>query len=218
MDLEREQQAERLMTEANLWRTRGNPEKAEACAGQAVEVAPEHAGARELHGDMLQLLGELEQALEEYRESLRLEPHRPSAETRFARVTLALAAEAARTASDSSDPEAILKRESSRGKKKSPAAALVWSLTLPGAGQFYNEEREKGAIILGVWIVSVLVLLLPTVKFVLQLLSSFTDSALPAGAQGQSFWGPLGTVLFMGIAVYSAMEAYLVAKRRAGIS
>jgi TM2 domain-containing membrane protein YozV len=35
-----------------------------------------------------------------------------------------------------------------------PALALILSFFVPGAGQFYNGEAKKGAIILCIWLVS----------------------------------------------------------------
>lgn len=206
-DPEREDKAERLLSEAVLWRTRGVPEKAEALCLEAIAIYPEDPNAHELHGDMLQLLGEIEKAQEEYKETLRLSPHKPSAETKYAQGILALAAEKERKAVlESKNPDAILKMVAAETKKSNPTVSFIYSLIIPGTGQIHNGVKEKGYIILGIWAVLLMIFLFPIVELILQ--------DMGAGNYAQStFWGSLGLLLICGIDIYSAVEAFLTAQK-----
>lgn len=145
---EREREAERLLAAANLHRMRGQFAEAEEKCKQALSIMPNDPVIHEMLGDLLHESGKLDAALAEYRAALDLAPGKPSAETKFAKVTLEIA-EREREKALAKDMLENPHKYTSR--QKNPGRALLFAL-IPGLGQFYNGDMVKALIIWGAFL------------------------------------------------------------------
>lgn len=123
-------EVERLLTEANIERMRGNFLAARRLIELAVQKAPGRSDIHEFLGDVYKAVGDLQNALECYRKARELDPKRRSAEEKFAATLLEL------------NPPTV--SEEIPFLPKNPAIAVILSAFLPGAGQVYNEQWLKG--------------------------------------------------------------------------
>lgn len=123
-------EVERLLTQANIERMRGNFLAARRLLEQALQKAPERADIHEMLGDVYRAVGDLSTALECYKKSRDLDPKRQSAEEKFAMTLLELT------------PQKV--QDETPYLPKNPTLALAFSAILPGAGQIYNEQWLKG--------------------------------------------------------------------------
>src|SRR5262245_58944892 len=139
----RAERAEQLLREAHLLQMRGQFGAAEDRCRAALEVVPEDTAAREMLADLLVEKGSLEEARDLYASVLEAEPGKPSAETSLARVTLELG----QREQERAIAEAIFTGQglSKRERKRNLSLSLI--LALVGAGQLYNGEYVKGAIV-----------------------------------------------------------------------
>ncbi len=125
-----DEEVERLLTQANIERARGNFLTARRLLEQALQKAPERADIHELLGDVYKAVGDLSTALECYKKARELDPSRRSAEEKFASTLLEI------------NPPTI--SEEVPFLPKNPNIAVILSAVLPGAGQVYNEQWLKG--------------------------------------------------------------------------
>ncbi|MFN4179417.1 MAG: tetratricopeptide repeat protein [Armatimonadota bacterium] len=123
-------EVERLLTQANVERMRGNFLTAKRLLEQALQKAPERADIHELLGDVYKAVGDLSTALECYKKARELDPTRRSVEEKFASTLLEI------------NPPAV--PEEVPFLPKNPTLAVILSALLPGAGQVYNEQWLKG--------------------------------------------------------------------------
>lgn len=123
-------EVERLLTQANVERVRGNFLTARRLLEQALQKAPERADIHELLGDVYKAVGDLSTALECYKKARELDPTRRSVEEKFASTLLEI------------NPPAV--PEEVPFLPKNPTLAVILSALLPGAGQVYNEQWLKG--------------------------------------------------------------------------
>jgi tetratricopeptide (TPR) repeat protein len=136
--------AEQLLREAHLLRMRGQFAGAEERCRQALEVAPDDAAGQEMLADLLVEKGNLEEARDLYAGVLAAQPGRASAETSLARITLELA----ERQQERDMAQAVFTgagRLSHRERKRHLSLSLMMALV--GAGQLYNGEYVKGAIV-----------------------------------------------------------------------
>ena len=131
-DAEREQ-ADRLLTAANLARRRGSYAEAEQRCREAVEKNPSDASALELYGDILQAIGRVDDAVLAYDRARELDPKRRSAERKYADLVL--------------QQNRSIARLSDEYIPRNPMVAVLMSSLLPGAGQMYNGQPVKGLLI-----------------------------------------------------------------------
>lgn len=125
-------EVERLLTQANVERVRGNFLAARRLLEQALQKAPERADIHELLGDVYRAVGDLSTALERYKKARELDPSRRSAEEKFASTLLEI------------NPPTV--SEEIPFLPKNPTLAVILSALLPGAGQVYNEQWLKGIV------------------------------------------------------------------------
>src|SRR5439155_22641761 len=99
--------------------------------------------------------GSLDEARALCQRALELQPGRPSAETRLAKIIL----EAAEQEHQRLAAQALLEGggESGKARKRRVTTSFLLSLLFPGLGQLYNGEYVKAAILggtflLGMWI------------------------------------------------------------------
>jgi hypothetical protein len=138
------EKAEQLLREAHLLRMRGQVAAAEERCRGALELAPDDAAVQEMLADLLVEKGSLEEARDLYHGVLAAQPGRASAETSLAHVTLELA----RREDERQMAQALFAgggRLSHRERKRHVSMSLI--LALVGAGQLYNGEYVKGAIV-----------------------------------------------------------------------
>lgn len=130
-----------IMAARNALR-KGERARARDLIKDAFAANPGDIAAIDLLGDMYLEEGETEQALNLYERALKAHPGNANFEEKLAICRLDLAEmEADRIAKQTvlefGDQDKVFER--------SPAKAMTLSMMLPGAGQFYNEENEKGA-------------------------------------------------------------------------
>ncbi len=218
----RDRERDRLLTLANVQRMRGQAREAGETLHQALALSDPNAGpgtraadapVHEMLGDLLAAEGEDEKARDAYDAAHKLDPARASAERKFAQMALriadmkALAAlgEAVRKG-EAPPPEAVGLASSVAGKR-SPGLALLASLALPGFGQFYNGQFVKGAICLGVFLLTLLAVRLSPDSGVLFAQITSLLAARPApGAKGA-----VSPLLWLLILVSAATWLYALA-------
>lgn len=130
---------------------RGERERAKSLVKEAFSHQPGDIAALDFLGDMLLEEGETEQALRLFERALKAHPKYAPFEEKLAICKLDLA-EIEEDKSLKFHP--ILGDEKSKIFERSMAKALTLSLLLPGAGQFYNDENERGTAYLTAGIVS----------------------------------------------------------------
>ncbi len=134
---------------------KGDRERAKSLVKEAFSHQPGDIAALEFLGDMLLEEGETEAALRLFERALQAHPGHAPFEEKLAMCKLDLAEiEDDKKLRDNLRQGLILGDEKSKIFERSTARALTLSLILPGAGQFYNDENEKGAAYLVAGIVS----------------------------------------------------------------
>ena len=153
LTIEQEQEVHRLMTLAHLQRMRGQIRDAEDTCRKALETSPNDVMIREELGDILHEEGKLDMALGEYRLALAISPNSESLEKKFARVTLEIGeSEHAKLLAE----DMMLNPKKYGTRARNPVMAVVWSIMVPGLGQFYNGQLVKAGIIFGAFCLFVL--------------------------------------------------------------
>jgi tetratricopeptide (TPR) repeat protein len=168
--LARERELERLLTRANVERARALVRDARKTLAQALVLA-EHvsptaaAPVYEQLGDLLGAEERLTEAKEHYEKALSTaRGDRPSAEKKLAEVTLRLSDQEAMARlggvlAPSEDFADVLRAP--RAGRRHAGLAMALSL-VPGFGQFYCGQVLKAAVLLGVFVVSLtIVMILP---------------------------------------------------------
>ena len=131
---------------------KGEREEAYNEIKRAFKAHPGDRAAIEMLGDLYLEDGETEKALELFERALKAHPGYAPFEEKLAMCRLDLAEmEADRAAKTSGDPLALLMSQNEMNSiyERVPHKAVSLSLFLPGAGQFYNDEVEKGTAFLG---------------------------------------------------------------------
>ena len=128
-------------------------EEAKSQLKQAFAANPGDEKAIDVLGDIYLAEGETQKALELFEKAFARYPKNASFEERAAICRLDLAEmEADQTVA----PLLLETGDKSKVFERSPQKAISLSVFLPGAGQFYNDENEKGAACLGGYLVSTL--------------------------------------------------------------
>lgn len=151
--LRRQEQAGTHVMAARNARRKGEKERALAELKQAFAAHPGDETAIELLGDIYLEDGETEKAFGLYRRALEVHPGHPKFEEMLAICKLDLEEmEADRLAANLN----ISLEPIGKFEDRDPVKALTLSAFLPGAGQFYNEDNEKGAAFLALTLLSCL--------------------------------------------------------------
>jgi tetratricopeptide (TPR) repeat protein len=130
---EERQQADRMLTGANISRRRGQFAEAERECRSALELIPGDAAALELYGDILQAVGRVDDALYAYHRATESDAGRKTAEKKYAELMLLQNREID-----------LLRMENI---PRSASLAVILSAVFPGAGQIYNGDILKGLVI-----------------------------------------------------------------------
>jgi tetratricopeptide (TPR) repeat protein len=166
----RERERERLLTQANALRVKGQITDAREMLQKALlytqgvpprDIAPIH----EQIGDLFEVEERLEEAAAAYATAHELDPKRVTAEKKFATLSLRIAEKK----SGQSLADAMLRGDSiadlvatgalgGAGGKRNAGVAMLLSAFCPGFGQIYNRQLIKGLILLGIFLFSLLIL------------------------------------------------------------
>ena len=181
---------------------RGEREQAKAQLKEAFAANPGDEKAVDVLGDIYLEEGETEKALELFEKALTRYPSNTSFQEKAAICRLDLAEmEADKVVApllvDTGDTGKIFER--------TPHKAVSLSVFLPGAGQFYNEENEKGALFVGSYLISTLCWFYP---FWTQLSSQSGKARLDIGMAISRLSGLDATLFKIGIMVSTALFAY----------
>lgn len=160
-DIRRKASIDRVLSKANVHRMRGAYLEAEDAYREALSIDESRVDVQELVADMIYARGQLDSALAAYKKVLEMEPSRASAETKYAKVALEIG--------EREYQKRLAQEMLENPRKSAPPArswllALIASALLPGSGQMYVGEYKKGAIILGAFLLSILVLALDPVS------------------------------------------------------
>lgn len=153
MSEEPREAAERLLREAHLLRMRKQFAEAEERVRGALELVPEDLDGLDMLAELEYGKGNLEQSRDLCQQILDVDPARSITETRLARITLELAErDQARVTA-----ETLLAggggAMSGSERKRRVTISLMLSLLFAGAGQFYNGDIIKGAILAVVYLI-----------------------------------------------------------------
>lgn len=171
--LQRAEKAGALVMAARSAQRRGQKEAVRAALRQALQLAPGDAGALEVLGDLYLEEGEQAKAIAVFEKGLQVHPRHAAFEEKIAIAKLDLA----EMETDRIRRELFLQQgDTEKWQDKNPGLAASLSLVLPGAGQFYNDEYERGAAMFGVAVVSLLAWFWP-----LSAAMSRVTQALPLG-------------------------------------
>lgn len=184
----RREQIERLLREAYVYQMRNELLRAEQACRQVLELDANNAEALELLGDVQERTGRLEEAVQSFRKARDLSPidspRYASAERKYAAAVLK---QQGISAADLPEEPA------------SPLLAIAASIVFPGLAQWLMNDRTKGGVLIGIWLV-------------LLLLMAFS----PWGVQNVERGG--GAFLFLAsvmasVYVVSLIDAYQTSKR-----
>lgn len=152
--IQRQSEISKLMSSANVHRMRGDYLAAEDVCRQALALDENCVSVRELLADMLYARGQLDKAAEEYKKVTEALPGHKSAETKYAKLMLEIGENdyERRMAAE------MLANPHKFAAPKHPLGAALLSALVPGAGQIYNRETIKGAILIGIFFFSMLML------------------------------------------------------------
>lgn len=192
---------------------KGERNRAKELIKEAFAANPGDIAAIELLGDMYLEEGETEKALGLFERAHQAHPEHVAFEEKMAICRLDLA-----EMENDKLAKQLLLEQGDNGKifERSPSKAMSLSLLLPGAGQFYNDENEKGTIYLVTGLLSFLTWVYPLLQVMAQQRPAQrldVGNAIQAmsGLQAGSFY--LGLTIYTGIYVASLVGAGSAAKQ-----
>lgn len=220
-ELEREHELGELVRRTRRAISMGRLTQAEQSAAQAAELAPGTTTVEELLGDVAMACGQFVAARDHYHRALEIEPANADAESKYGEAVLKIGTAVhlrERIEEVAENPDEY------EGFPRSPIAAAFWSV-IPGLGQLYNHEYEKGLAMLG----AAAILL----TWVLSKLLAYSGASLIARARNPRLdtegarqivqgYGPLMWTLivlailaYLVIWVWSIVDAYRVCTEQA---
>jgi len=142
---------EELLRDAHLARVRRHWAEAETLCRRALDLKPDDAMGLEMLGDLLAEKGDLDGALERFRAALALDPTKAALEDRIARLAL----QKGEAELERQEAERLLNSPTGKvAAKRNATVAVLLSLVCPGAGQVFNRQTVKGALLIAVWLPS----------------------------------------------------------------
>ena len=219
-DMKREERVAAIAMQARLDLRRGQREKARAEIARALALNPNDVGALELMGDVFLEEGEQEKAIVVFQKGRALHPNHAPFEEKIRLAQRDLDEMAVDQLTQKFAPPKQLLSEESDVK---PGRAAMLSLLIPGGGQFYLEQNERGAVYLGLAVVSLCGWALPlrsamshagqAVKATGSILSGWSSAvASMSGATQTLFWTM--STLFSILYLVSAWDAFSTVARR----
>ena len=145
-ELRRREQADAVVVLARRAFVRGDMDAAREQIKQAYAIDKTNAAALELIGDIYLAEAEQEKAIQAFRRGAELHPGNAVFEEKIALALLDIDEE-----KRDHDIAALLLQnpDSLRWAERKPGLAASLSLLVPGAGQAYNDEPERGALFFG---------------------------------------------------------------------
>lgn len=220
-ELERQHRLGELVRRTRRAIAVGRLDQAEAFAAEASVLAPDTTTVEELLGDLAMARGRAVEARDHYRRALEIEPSNADAEEKYGAAVLRVGAGSRLR---ERMQEAVEAPETYVGFRRNPVAAAFYSV-IPGLGQLYNHEYEKGlamaatAMVLLAWVLSKLLAYSGA-----SLIASARNPRLDPEAARQVVQGygaltwtliVLAIFAYLAIMVYSIADAYRVCLRQA---
>jgi len=209
-EMEREHELEQLVRRTRRAISVGQLREAHALAQQAAELAPGTTTVEELLGDVAMAAAGYAQARDHFRRALDIEPSNADAEQKYGEAVLQI--DRSRRLVERME-EAVDNPDEYQGFRKSPIVAAFYSV-IPGLGQLYNQQYEKGlalattAMLLLAWLLSELLSYSGA-----SLISAASNPRLDTEGAQQALegYGPLmWTLIVLAIVVYGAIWVYSV--------
>ena len=222
-DIDREVELGKLYAGARRALGRGKVQQAAVIVEQIVALTPDTTSSEELLGDVAMAEGRRVEARDHYLRAVEIEEANADAERKYGEAVLAIAQGASfrkRVEQVVDDPEGY------EGFRRKPWMAGMYSL-IPGAGQIYNREYEKGLALVAGGLILLSWILAQLVSY--SSASLIVEAARPSGKldtdraeQVVQAWGPwawaavvLAIIVYVGILVYSILDAYRTCEQQA---
>ena len=222
-DIDREVELGKLYAGARRALGRGRIKQAAVIVEQIVALTPDTTSSEELLGDVAMAEGRRVEARDHYLRAVEIEEANADAERKYGEAVLAIAQGASfrkRVEQVVDDPEGY------EGFRRKPWMAGMYSL-IPGAGQIYNREYEKGLALVAGGLILLSWILAQLVSY--SSASLIVEAARPSGKldtdraeQVVQAWGPwawaavvLAIIVYVGILVYSILDAYRTCEQQA---
>lgn len=142
----RAEKAGTLVMAARLAMQRGDKKEARTKLQEALIIEPTDYAALELVGDMFLEEAEQEKAIEVFERGLKYHPSHHAFEEKIALALLDIE----EMKRDAEQRDLLLTHgDKDRWQDRKPGIAISLSLLVPGMGQFYNDENERGWAFLG---------------------------------------------------------------------
>lgn len=153
-DIEKAKRTEKvgtLVMSARLALRRGRREEARAMLKEAFALEATDAAALELLGDVFLEEGEQEKAMKVFERGKSYHPQNTAFEEKIALCLIDI--------NEVRHNRELQKQFLEQGDKdrwmdRKPQLGFGLSLIVPGAGQFYNDENERGFVFIGLWILT----------------------------------------------------------------
>lgn len=222
-DIDREVELGKLYTRARRALGGGKVEQAAVIVEQIVALAPDTTSSEELLGDVAMAEGRTVEARDHYLRAMEIEEANADAERKYGEAVLAVTqGESFRKRVE----EVVDNPEGYQRFRKTPWLAATYSL-IPGAGQIYNREYEKGLALVASGLILLSWILAQLVSY--SSASLIVEAARPSGKlnieRAQRLvqaWGPwtwaamvLAIIIYLGILVYSMLDAYRTCEQQA---
>jgi tetratricopeptide (TPR) repeat protein len=218
------EEADKLLTAANVARMRHDLQSAEEKVRQALQIKPDLAAGHAFLAEILLARGDGEGALEAYTRAQQLSPGSTKYEDGYAKATLAVAEAERRKA---------LALNAATGARppmppRNPTLAVLASLVIPGAGQLYNGQVAKAviflALVVGLFLLGTVLSGAQVVKwfsaqFVPQLEGAYDVEHAGAGGVNLDYRGAVSRigvvcyVIFTILYIWNFVDAGLTANR-----
>ena len=222
-EIEREIALGKLYTQARRALSQGRVQRAMELAGEASLAAPDATSTEELLGDVAMAQKRYSEARAHYKRALEIEPANIDAERKYGEAVLVLSRSERvrrRVEEVAEDPGKYTRF------RKIPWVAAFYSV-IPGLGQIYNRQYEKGMALVAAALILLALILSQLVSY--SSASLIAESARRSGKlnteraqQVVDAWGPLTWTLvglaiavYLGIWIYSILDAYRTCKREA---
>lgn len=144
-ELERDHELGELVRRVRRAISMGRLDQAEQYAARALELAPNTTTVEELLGDVAMARGEFVAARDHFRRAIEIEPANADAEAKYGEAVLKIGnTERLRERLE----EVAENPQEYEPFRRNPVTAAFWSV-IPGLGQLYNHEYEKGLAMIG---------------------------------------------------------------------
>jgi tetratricopeptide (TPR) repeat protein len=212
-EMKRDEQVAGLVMKARLELRRGKKDDARKDIAQALALNPSDIGALELMGDVFLEEGEQEKAILVFKKGHAHHPQHAAFEEKIAIAQLDI---------EEMKIAEVMRQMAVGGKipddttEFKPGRAAMLSLLVPGAGQFYLEQNERGAMYLGAAVLTLCGWALPlksamsgageAVRSTGSIMSAWSNAiASMSGGTRALFW--LSMTLYSALYILSAWDA-----------